>query len=88
MEAPQPISFFIHLNVRTSERAQFFFHTVQSFSLHNAKTNEKLVMKEATGPWGRMTISRYPMDVAEKWIEERAEYEDEKYQNRIIRISL
>jgi hypothetical protein len=90
MEATQPASFFIHLNVRTSERAQSFFHTVQvqSFSLDNDKTNEKLVIKEATHRWGPMTISRYPTEAAEEWIEEMAKYEDEKHQNRIIRISL
>jgi hypothetical protein len=35
-----------------------------------------------------MTISRYPMEAAEAWIEEMAKYEDENNQNRTIRICL
>jgi hypothetical protein len=79
MEARQPISFFLHLN-------QFLAaDTVQSFCVDNAKTNEKLVIKGATRQWGPMTISRYPLD-AEEGIEEIVKYEDEKDQNRTIRI--
>jgi hypothetical protein len=82
MEARQPISFFIHLNEFRAAQ------TVQSFSMHNAKTNEKLVIKGATHRWDTspMTISRYPMEAAEEWIEEIAKYENEEHQNRIIRI--
>jgi hypothetical protein len=82
MEAKQPVSFFIHLNHFLTA------HTVQSFSLDNSKTNEKLVIKGATRRWGPMTISRYPMEAAEAWIEEMAKYEDENNQNRTIRICL
>jgi hypothetical protein len=80
MEANQPVSFFIHLN--------YFWaaHTVQSFSLENLKTNEKLVIKGAARRWGPMTISRYPMEAAEEWIEEMAKKYETKKQYRTIRI--
>jgi hypothetical protein len=81
MEARLPISFFIHLDhFRDAD-------TVQSFSLDNAKTNEKLVIKRVTRRSDSMTISRFPMDAAEEWIEEMAKYEDED-QYRNIRIYL
>jgi hypothetical protein len=80
MEAKQPISYFIHLN-------QFLAaDTVQSFCVDNAITSEKLVIKGATRQWGPMTISRYPMEAAEEGIDEIVKYEDEKDQNRTIRI--
>jgi hypothetical protein len=81
MEARQSNSFFIHLdNFRDAD-------TVQSFSLDNVKTNEKLMIKGATRRWGHMTISRYPMEANEEWIEEMAKYEDGgKYKYRTIRI--
>jgi hypothetical protein len=90
MEAKQPISFFIYINGFGASNA----NTVQSFSLENAKTNEKLVMKEVTRRWSPMTISRYPMGATEEWIKEMAKYWDEdeydeyEGQYRTIRISL
>jgi hypothetical protein len=82
MEARQPISFFIHLDELRDT------NNVQSFSLDNAITNEKLVIKGAKRRWGPMTISRYPNDVAEEWIEEMAKYADGKYEYRTIQICL
>jgi hypothetical protein len=83
IEARQPISFFIYLiNFRAA--------TVQILSLDNIKTNEKLVIKGATRKAGYLTISRYPIEAAEDWIEKmtKCEDEDDEEQYRTIRICL
>jgi hypothetical protein len=64
LEANQAVSFFIKLiNFRDA--------SVQSLTLENGQTQEKLVIKGRTGGQYYVTISRYPMKTNEKeWVEE------------------
>jgi hypothetical protein len=49
--------------------------SVQSLTLENGKTREKLVIKGANGDYRPVTISRYPMGTNEKeWIEELSQH--------------
>ena len=59
---------------------------VQSLSMDNEKTNEKLVIKGADESYGDVFISRYPVGVSDKWIDEMSKILDYKY--RIIKICI
>jgi hypothetical protein len=64
LEANQAVSFFIFLK-------HFRDVSVQSLTLENGKTREKLVIKAKTQEHDYVTISRYPMGInEEKWNEE------------------
>jgi hypothetical protein len=65
LEATQAVSFFIRLDTFRDE------DSLQSLTLENGKTQEKLVIKGKTGDDKYMSISRCPMGTNEaEWIEE------------------
>jgi hypothetical protein len=66
------ISFFVYLYFENATN-------VQSVTLENGKTQEKLVIRrEAFG----MSISRHPIGATEKWIEEMNQYFMQKNEGR------
>jgi hypothetical protein len=66
LEANQAVSFFIELDEDFRDVA-----SVQSLTLENSQTQEKLVIK---GTALCMTISRYPMGTnEEKWVKEMSQ---------------
>jgi hypothetical protein len=67
LEATQAVSFFVKLQ-------NFRVVHVQSLTLENSQTREKLVIKGATAFDGPAMISRYPMGTNEQvWIEEMSQ---------------
>ena len=77
MTAKQATSFFINIIKHVWNPL-----TVQTYTLDNEKTNEKLVVEQDSR---RVKISRYPVGANEEWIKEMAKYED-TYEYRIITI--
>jgi hypothetical protein len=79
MEATQAYSFFIKLSKFRDEAS------VQSLTLENGKTREKLVIKGANESYDPVeTISRYPMGTnEEEWNEEMSQFP--KIDNRTIK---
>jgi hypothetical protein len=63
--ANDPVSFFIYTRI-------YVYSDVESISLENAKTNEKLVIKKMEGYYDvdfNVLISRYSLDADKSWIE-------------------
>jgi hypothetical protein len=79
LEATQAVSFFVKLKIVCAAIS------VQSQTLENSQTREKLVIKGATEFDGSATISRYPMGTNEQeWIEEMSQRPN-IYTNRMIK---
>jgi hypothetical protein len=77
LEANQAVSFFIKLEGFCDDAS------VQSLTLENGQTQEKLVIKGVNGIFDPVTISRYPLGTnEEEWNEEMSEYP--KIHNRQI----
>jgi hypothetical protein len=82
MNSNRAISFFIHIYWRNVSE-------VSSYSLDNCQTQEKLVIKEDADC---VTISRYPIEASEEWVEEMGKYlekylsEDEECRKIVIDI--
>jgi hypothetical protein len=69
LEANQAVSFFVKLIIFGATAS------VQSLTLENSQTREKLVIKEATRIYNLATISRYQMGTNEEgWIEEMSQF--------------
>jgi hypothetical protein len=68
LEANKAASFFIKL-IAFRDAAN-----VQSVTLENGQTREKLVIKGANGDYRPVTISRYPMGTNEEKVEEISQH--------------
>jgi hypothetical protein len=64
MDSSGAVSFFIHLRYFPNA------NIVQSDSLENSKTSERLVINGTHQPFKSVTIARHPMQATEEWIEE------------------
>jgi hypothetical protein len=72
----QAIRFFIKLSFQKDLN-------IQACALENQKMNEKFVVNKDGD--GYVTISRFPMDATEEWINEMSKYEHfPKYRNIAI----
>jgi hypothetical protein len=80
LEANQAVSFFIRFHMFRDE------DSVQSLTLENGKTHEKLVIRGKTGDNKFLSISRCPMGTNEaEWIEEIIiDFKDHRIINRHI----
>jgi hypothetical protein len=68
MDSCGAASFFIRLRYFPNA------DNVQSDSLDNNKTSERLVITGTDHPFGYVTIARHPMQATEEWIEEMGKY--------------
>jgi hypothetical protein len=69
LEANQAVSFFVKRKILRDAIS------VQSLTLENGQTREKLVIKRATAFYGPVMILRYPMGInEEEWIEEMSKF--------------
>jgi hypothetical protein len=73
MDSSGAVSFFIHL--RSFPNAD----NVQSDSLENSKTSERLVINGNDQRFRHVTIARHPMQATEGWIEEMGKYVDSEF---------
>jgi hypothetical protein len=85
LEANQAVSIFVKLQILC--RLQILRRdaaSVQSQTLENSQTREKLVIKGATGFYTPTTISRYPFGTnEEEWSEEMSQCQN--IDNRMIK---
>jgi hypothetical protein len=78
LEAKKALTFFIHIKHLVHVNS-----SVQSLTLDNGQTNEKLVIERKN--LFRVAISRYPIGASEEWIKTMAENPiTDKYRNLIV----
>ena len=77
LEFMQHVNYFIYID-------HWGFFNVESLTLDNGQTKEKLVIKNARQ--GHVTVSRYPMDASDEWIEGMNKKPNNEYRNILIRI--
>jgi hypothetical protein len=78
LEAKKAVAFFIHIEYLVHVNS-----SVQSLTLDNGLTNEKLVIERKN--LFNVTISRYPCGTSEEWIKTMTENPTtDKYRNLIV----
>jgi hypothetical protein len=73
MDSSGAVSFFIHLQDFSNA------DNVQSDSLENSKTSERLVINGNDQPFRPVTIARHPMQATEEWIAKMGKEFDTEY---------